>query len=207
MIKVKDLRALGRKYGNVPNLPGVYKWWATKETLLMFMSQINEQDKNTGNNTKCDFDKLLKQIEHYYDDKMSLELYCIYVGKANEVHGLKKRIFGNHIGGNPNGSTFRKTIYSLKYGKNYNNHTDQYKERNKTYVQDVIESLYIEWNAYLEEEEVDVHEIQEINSYLRIFNLDPGDLRDTTFALNGLDVNYRHQVLNNVTYTRTKWNG
>ena len=80
-----------------------------------------------------------------------------------------------------------------------------YKKRNKTYVQDVIDSLFIEWNAY-SQNEVDINEIREINSYLRIFNLDVGDLRDTDFAENGHNTNYRRQVLNNIKYARNSWN-
>ena len=47
---------------------------------------------------------------------------------------------------------------------------------------------------------------KEIKSYLRIFNLDVGDLRDTDFAENGHNTNYRRQVLNNIKYARNSWN-
>lgn len=204
MIKVEELKKIGGRKSQIPALPGVYKWWCTKEQLLLFMRQINNQDKYTGNDTSFIENDLLNHIEHYYDETLKIELYCIYVGKADEKHGLKKRIFGNHIGGNPNGSTFRKTIYGLKYGKNYDNHNQLYKNRNKTYVQDVIDSLFLEWNVYLQNE-VDINEIREINSYLRIFNLDVGDLRDAEFSKNEHNTNYRRQLLNNIKYARNSW--
>jgi len=204
VISIKTLKKIGKINSPIPSLPGIYKWWCTKEQLHVFLQQINDQDQYTKNDTSSNLEELFKHIEYCYDSFLNLDLYCIYVGKADSSNGLRNRIFGNHIDGNQEGSTFRKTIYSLKYGKKYDKKSVEYKELNKTYIQDIIDSLYVEWKAY-SPEEVDINEIREINSYLRIFNLDLGDLRDNEFSENGHDPKYRRLVLQNITNARTKW--
>ena len=50
MIKVEELKKIGERKSQIPALPGVYKWWCTKEQLLLFMKQINNQDKEVTEN-------------------------------------------------------------------------------------------------------------------------------------------------------------
>ena len=64
MIKVEELKKIGERKSQIPALPGVYKWWCTKEQLLLFMKQINNQDKYTGNDTSFIENDLLNHIEN-----------------------------------------------------------------------------------------------------------------------------------------------
>ncbi|MCF0238634.1 MAG: hypothetical protein HUK24_08545 [Sphaerochaetaceae bacterium] len=126
-------------------------------------------------------------------------LYCFYVGKADE-NGLKRRIKGDHLSNNPKGSTLRQSIYSLKYGKYFS--TEENKIRNKTYVENILLDCFIEWFPK-EIQDVNSFEVSQINSYLRLFNLDKGELRDNLFLTNGRNAVMRKDLLNALTRART----
>jgi hypothetical protein len=121
------------------------------------------------------------------------------VGKADSNHGLRDRIISNHIKRNVNGSTLRKSIYSLRFG-DFDSHNETHKNNDKSYVNDILDSVYIEWQDY-PQVQVQENEIREINSHLRIFNIDAGDLNDAEYPF---DAELRHCILNNLSKARRK---
>jgi len=198
-VRVTLLRNIKKSLTEIPNLPGVYKWWCDKNTLLDFINQISAFSQITDIEVNTGDDILINQVEHCRFDAYEKELYCFYVGKADSSQGLRDRLISNHIKGNVNGSTLRKSIYSLKYGS-YDSHNLQHKYNDKNYVDGILDLLYVGWQDYLQADVLS-NEIREINSYLRIFNIDTGDLNDSVYLF---DVNYRHNVLNNLSESRKK---
>jgi len=198
-VRVTLLRNIKKSLTEIPNLPGVYKWWCDKNTLLDFINQISAFSQITDIEVNTGDDILINQVEHCRFDAYEKELYCFYVGKADSSQGLRDRLISNHIKGNVNGSTLRKSIYSLKYGY-YDSHNLQHKYNDKNYVDGILDLLYVGWQDYLQADVLS-NEIREINSYLRIFNIDTGDLNDSVYLF---DVNYRHNVLNNLSESRKK---
>lgn len=200
-IKVSELRAAGRNNG-IPKLPGVYKWWCSKETLKYFIKQISSFSSLSGVSFQISDQEIESQIEHKNFPELGMTLYCFYVGKANANNGLRSRIISNHIKGNVVASTLRKTIYSLEYGY-YDRYNDEHKRRNKSYVNEILDSVYVEWQDY-EESEVELVEKCEINSHLRIFNIKLKDLDDCLYQF---DVGLRHAIINNVKTARNMPDG
>jgi hypothetical protein len=90
-------REFSNMLGENANCPGCYKWWAKKKDVEELLGKI------TGN--KADFKLLKNYFEHDKED----DFYCIYIGKANNIHDRLK-----HHAKNLYQSTFRRTIYSLK---------------------------------------------------------------------------------------------
>ena len=163
---------------------------------MYFLQQISSFN-NLKNNINYKVDKIIDQIEHKYCDDYNQELYCIYIGKTNSSYGLKNRIIASHIKGNAEGSTFRKSIYSLKYG-GFDYYNQQHRIQEKEYVNEIIDDLFIEWQDY-PQEELDNIEIREINSFLRIFNIDSTDENIYPF-----DNTLRRLILNSLSAARRK---
>ena len=194
--KIEKIRNDRTASSNVPDLPGVYKWWCTRETLLMFLRQISSYSNRSGITINSNEDTIISQIEKIYFDDYNEYLYCFYVGKADK--SLKERIIKNHIKLNAYGSTLRLSIYSLKYG-HYDHHNPVHKQEEKRYVNEILDKVFVEWQE-CNPEDVNKNEIREINSHLRIFNLDKGDLDNTIYPN---DVELREQILSNLSYARS----
>ena len=198
-VKVGELRQIKKSETGIPDLPGVYKWWCTKETLQYFINEIASFSRTTGKAFTLNCNDIEEQIEHKFFEKYGHELYCFYVGKADSNHGLRDRIISNHIKGNVNGSTLRKSIYSLKFG-DFDSHNETHKNNDRGYVNEILDAVYIEWQDY-PQAQVHENEIREINSHLRIFNIDSGDLNDAKYPF---DAELRHCILNNLSEARRK---
>lgn len=138
---------------------GIYKWWCKKELLEEFINQLRLFNETIS------FDEIIKYVEQNDNS-----LYCFYVGQTKS--SLRSRIRSQHIGKrgkkNPTfgraikGSTLRRTINALK------NNDGRYDE---DYVDKVLDECFVQWQS-LETNRIDEEERNEINSYIRIFNID-----------------------------------
>lgn len=117
--EVKDLRNDKNKRklrSNIPNKPGVYKWWCRKDLLEKFLKELDIQFDECAKDieVKNNFD-VLKVCDngYFYEEHIKNSYYCIYVGESKN---LKRRIFNNHLGSNIKGSTLRHTICAILVG-------------------------------------------------------------------------------------------
>ncbi len=98
---IKDKKNPKELLGDDAKNPGCYKWWAKKDDVEILLSKIlfdDEKHKNIFSET--DYSQLFENEEN---------LYCIYVGKANNLYD---RLSKQHAK-NTETSTLRRTICSL----------------------------------------------------------------------------------------------
>ncbi len=142
-IEAKCLRETSEK--DMPEKPGIYKWWATKKALKEILKALELEKEND----------VLSGIER----KVEKDLYCIYVWQAKS---LDTRLKGNHVNGKGK-STFRKSVEAVV--KKIYGEQDLEKRTN-----DFIDGLEIEYRL-VEHDKLDSEETKEIGgTYLRIFN-------------------------------------
>ena len=133
-----------RSEGSVPDVSGIYKWWASRKCLKTILDALQLN---------------MKDVENSIEKKENIGLYCIYVGQADS---LEVRLKGNHVNGRGK-STFRKSVEAV-VKKIYGN---QDVEKN---TNSFIDKLKIEYRL-VPKEKLDDTEIKEIgDKYLRLFN-------------------------------------
>ena len=157
VINIRNNRA---KNVNLPKKKGIYKWWCKKDLIKNFLLQLDLNNKSN---------EIIGKMEQ------SGEYYCFYVGQTKSEKGLAGRIKSQHIGkqgkANPNkgsaigSSTLRRSINALKNGG---------RSFDEDYVDNILNNCLVEWKA-LEEDEINEEEKKQINSNLRLFNLDDLD--------------------------------
>lgn len=123
---------------------GHYKWWAQENEVKDILAKLS----NTV--TFADIKGYLEK--QTIRDK---DYYCIYVGIANPKPILA-RVVGQHISGNPNQSTFRKTLTAI-FGIEK--------------VDDFIDKLFVGFEKMDIKEELKDFETNEINSGVHILNI------------------------------------
>ena len=125
---------------------GYYKWWAQENEVKDILAKLS----NT-----VTFAEIKEHLE-----KKSIrgkDYYCIYVGIANPKPVLA-RVVGQHISGNTNQSTFRKTLTSL-FGAKEN-------------VDRFIDKLIFGFEkSIIEKKDLETVEATLINSEVHILNL------------------------------------
>ncbi len=146
LISASDLRKDLKKRSDIAEKTGCYKWWSPEEQVKKLLFKLGLE---------------------FSDVKSSLEkkegLYCIYVGKANN---LKSRIIRQHIIGGVSNSTLRKTIASvMKYYDNSkvdtnNNFIDYFK----------VQPIYLKKGELKDLEHSLINEKHGNTSYFRFLN-------------------------------------
>lgn len=86
------------------NNPGCYKWWAEKEYVEKLLNKIFDNEKLKTKFSETEFDQIFEKNEE--------NLYCIYVGKANNLYDRLR----DHAKKTEQ-STLRRTICSLTCNK------------------------------------------------------------------------------------------
>lgn len=119
MIKASELKdRVSDKNILPPNNPGIYKWLCDIDELKYLLNLIR-QINSSGFPSN---DEIISHIER------NNNLYCIYVGKTD--FSLRQRIKTQYVNGNAYGSTLRRTLYGVGYGR-YNNHIEHIKTKKK----------------------------------------------------------------------------
>lgn len=170
-----ELRGQTKKNTVIPTESGgVYKWWCNKEEFEYLLERLNFFNGATENTVVIDFaslEKYTETMESPFDNKR--KLYCIYVGMTKA--SLYKRIKSQHLGGNPNGSTVRRSMWGLikSFSGKYDNHNPAHREFNKKDINEFIDKLFIQF-AECSQAAIDAEEKAEISKkyYIRILNID-----------------------------------
>jgi len=156
-LRDRDLRILRNE---IPNSPGVYKWWCCEELLKTILkgldldfAECKKHIENIPNLVILKVDKNSIVHKHINNDVF----YCVYVGDTAQ---LRRRIISNHIVGNIRGSTLRKTICAVLVGC-----------VNEDMVNKIQDDMIIEITEFSEEKFHDEQSIS-INQYFRPLNND-----------------------------------
>lgn len=97
-LRKKDYKTVSKILKNANN-PGCYKWWATENNVNDLLKQLYGKKYNKD---------IFEQIKDILEYDKKTDLYCIYVGKANDIFDRLK----THAKDIEH-STLRRTICSL----------------------------------------------------------------------------------------------